>query len=215
MKQYKNLKEKAYEIIKNKIIKLEFEPGEYLEEKLLSDLLGISRTPIREALNILEQEDWIISYPRKGIFVTDVDEKRIDEIFEVRKNFDPLLLKMAYKNLSDMKLSLFRAKFYEHEEMAEEEFLKYDADFHGYIHSSVHNDLVLKMMKNIYEHNRRIRRMGVQKVPHQRILDSNREHVVMIDFILNGEIEKAQEILTKHIEDSHKYYLNVLLDKEL
>ncbi|TDT72263.1 DNA-binding GntR family transcriptional regulator [Hypnocyclicus thermotrophus] len=215
MKSYKNLKEKAYEIIKNKIIMIEFKPGEYLEEKVLSELLEISRTPIREALNVLENEGWIESFPRKGIFVTRIDEEKIDEIYEVRKNFDPLILKMAAKNLSPLKLNLFKHKFENYEEMLEDEFLKYDADFHSYVHSAVKNKYVLKMMKNVYEHNRRIRRLGVQKVPHQRIVDSNKEHLEMIDLILNGEIDKAADLLRKHIENSHKYYLNVLLDKDL
>ncbi|MDN5304167.1 MAG: hypothetical protein PWP46_1049 [Fusobacteriaceae bacterium] len=215
MKSYKNLKEKAYEIIKNKIIMIEFKPGEYLEEKVLSELLGISRTPIREALNVLENEGWIESFPRKGIFVTRIDEEKIDEIYEVRKNFDPLILKMAAKNLSPLKLNLFKQKFENYEKMHEDEFLKYDADFHSYVHSAVKNKYVLKMMKNVYEHNRRIRRLGVQKVPHQRIVDSNKEHLEMIDLILKGEIDKAADLLREHIENSHKYYLNVLLDKDL
>jgi DNA-binding GntR family transcriptional regulator len=215
MKSYKNLKEKAYEIIKNKIIMIEFKPGEYLEEKVLSEILGISRTPIREALNVLENEGWIESFPRKGIFVTRIDEEKIDEIYEVRKNFDPLILKMAAKNLSPLKLNLFKQKFENYEKMHEDEFLKYDADFHSYVHSAVKNKYVLKMMKNVYEHNRRIRRLGVQKVPHQRIVDSNKEHLEMIDLILKGEIDKAADLLREHIENSHKYYLNVLLDKDL
>lgn len=210
MGNYVNLKEKAYDLIKNKIINLEFMPGDYLEEKKLSELLNVSRTPIREALARLEAEMWVSNIPRKGIFVTLVDENMLNNIFQAREYFEPAILGMAFNNLSSIKLNIFRERFLNYENLSQEDKDKLDNDFHLYILNSVDNVFVQNMMVTTFEHVVRVRRLSFDKKLKKRINESNDEHITVIDFILARKKDEAVETLRKHIEKSYTYYLGLL-----
>lgn len=210
MEHYVNLKEKAYELIKNKIMTLEFMPGDYLEEKKLSELLDVSRTPIREALARLEAEMWVITMPRKGIFVTQMDEKMLKNIFEARQYFEPAILGMAFNNLSNIRLNIFRERFAVYQTLPQEEKDKLDNDFHLYILNSVDNLFVKSTMITTFEHVVRVRKLSFDKKINKRISDSNEEHIEIIDLILAGKKEEAMAAIGKHIEKSYIYYLGLL-----
>lgn len=210
MGNYVNLKEKAYDLIKNKIINLEFMPGDYLEEKKLSELLNVSRTPIREALARLEAEMWVSNIPRKGIFVTLVDENMLNNIFGAREYFEPAMLGMAFNNLSNIKLNIFKERFMNYENLSQEDKDKLDNDFHLYILNSVDNIFVQSMMVTTFEHVVRVRKLSFDKKLKKRINESNNEHIKVIDFILEGKKDEAVEALRKHIVKSYVYYLGLL-----
>ena len=210
MANYINLKEKAYNLIKKNIIYLRFMPGDYLEEKKLSELLGVSRTPIREALARLENEQWVVSLPRKGIFVTEVDETMLNNIFEARKYFEPAILGMAFNNLSNIKLNIFKERFKIYETLEQKDRDKLDNDFHLYILNSVDNPFVKNTMITTFEHVVRVRKLSFDKKSKKRISESNDEHIHIIDLILDGKKEEAKKAFQEHIENSYTYYLELL-----
>ena len=78
-----NLKIKAYNYIKNKIISGVYPPNQKIEESEISNELNFSRTPIREAINTLKDEGWITIIPRKGIFVSEISLKDINDILHL------------------------------------------------------------------------------------------------------------------------------------
>lgn len=210
MEGYLNLKEKAYDLIKHKIMDVEFRPGDYLEEKKLSELLDVSRTPIREALARLESELWITSLPRKGMFVTEVDETMLNNIFQARKHFEPVIVRMAFPNLSEIKLKIFKKRFEAYNSLSQEDRDKLDNDFHLYFLNSVDNVFVQSMMKTTFEHLIRVRKLSFDKRSMERIFTSNDEHIHIIDLILDGKKEEAIKAFEKHIENSYIYYLGLL-----
>ena len=85
-----SLKERAYRIIKDKIIRCEYMPGDFLNEKSLIEEIGASRTPIREALNKIEQENLVKIIPKRGVVVSEITMKDISEIFQVRECVSPM-----------------------------------------------------------------------------------------------------------------------------
>ena len=89
MEPKENLKEKAYAIIKNKIICCEYRPGQFLNEQELRESVGASRTPIREALNKLEQEGLLEILPKRGVLVRDITLQEVNAIFEIRCMIEP------------------------------------------------------------------------------------------------------------------------------
>ena len=91
----KNLKLQAYSILKKKIISCEYQPGSMLNEAQLAEELGFSRTPIREAISILEMEGFLCIVPKKGILVTDILLSDIVQIFQARMEIEPIALKLA------------------------------------------------------------------------------------------------------------------------
>ena len=94
MSKKEPLKNIAYDKLKSMILNNEFAPNTYLDEKSLCELLSISRTPIREAINKLEYEDLVQTIPQKGIFVTDFSIQSVYELFQARKEIEPLILKI-------------------------------------------------------------------------------------------------------------------------
>ena len=97
-----NLKIKAYNYIKNKIISGVYPPNQKIEESEISNELNFSRTPIREAINTLKDEGWITIIPRKGIFVSEISLKDINDIFQVRETIEPIILRLAFENLNNI-----------------------------------------------------------------------------------------------------------------
>ena len=103
-----SLKDKAYTIIKERILSGFYEPNTMLNEVALSDELGISRTPIREALNDLEHEMLVNVLPKKGTQVSEINFDVVRDIFQVRMLIEPYILRQ-FGPLID-KLQLLRIK---------------------------------------------------------------------------------------------------------
>ena len=87
-------KDHAYKEIKKGIIQHKVEPGSMLYERSLSESLGISRTPLKLALQQLELEGWIQSVPRKGILVKTINRHDVDEVFQLRKANEVLVIEL-------------------------------------------------------------------------------------------------------------------------
>jgi DNA-binding GntR family transcriptional regulator len=93
--------QRAYDIIKQKILRCEYKPGQLISEKEIVEELNISRTPIREALNKLNGEGLLNIIPKKGIQISDLSIKKLKEIFEIRHLLEPLSVKLAIKNIQE------------------------------------------------------------------------------------------------------------------
>ena len=93
------------------IISGKLEANERIDEDFLSKSLNVSRTPVREAINRLEQEGWINIVPRKGMFVNNISLKEINDIFQVRSNLEPIILEMAFYKVNREDLIDLKEKF--------------------------------------------------------------------------------------------------------
>jgi len=209
MANYKQLKEKSYELIKQEILSNRLESGQYLEEKMLCDMVGASRTPVRESINMLEQERLVQTIPGKGVFVTTVSVQSIKELFQMRRMLEPLALQMAHKNLNiDMLLS-FRDKF-----MVETENKNYaslhqlDYEFHNYINDHSSNEYMIRFLRVLSDNFQRVRTQPFYA--EQRTLGGAREHLTLIELIIDGNIENAKNFLVEHITNTEKYYFKSL-----
>lgn len=198
----KSLKDKAYDELKKLIISGKLEVNERIEEDFLSKSLNVSRTPVREAINRLQQEGWIDIVPRKGMFVKNISLKDINDIFQVRSNLEPIILKMAFnkinredlKNLKDEFLNFSSKNSLTVEEKKKLDTL--DNELHLLILRNCNNNFIIKMMENVYEHNMRIRNISFQ--PPIRRIDAIKEHVNIIESILTDNIQNAIEELKNH-----------------
>ena len=99
MSNQKNYKMQAYDVIKQNILSNRFKPNEYLEEKMLCEMLGISRTPIREAINLLARENLVQVIQNKGVFVTEISIQSVRQLFEARIMLEPMILEKSMPNL--------------------------------------------------------------------------------------------------------------------
>ena len=101
---YQPLREVVCENLRDAIKKGILEPGERLMEVQLADELGISRTPVREAIRKLEQEGYVIMMPRRGTYVADVSEVDVKEIFEIRSALESLATGLAARRIEQEEL---------------------------------------------------------------------------------------------------------------
>lgn len=209
----KSLKEKVYEILKEMIISGKLKYNERIEEDALATSLEVSRTPVREAINKLEQEGWINIIPRRGMFVSNVSLKEINDIFQVRLNIEPIILQMGFSNIPLNECQRLKREF---ESFLDKELTKDEAKtldeldntLHLLILKSCNNNFIEKMMENVYEHNMRLRNQSVQS--NDRRNEATKEHINLIDSILDGDLDKALELIKYHNIKAKEGFFNSL-----
>ncbi len=150
-----NLKLQAYSILKEKIVSCEYSPGSMLNEARLATELGFSRTPIREAISILEMEGFLHIVPKKGILVTDILLSDIVQIFQARMEIEPVALKLAGPNIPREKLLTWKEMFLTDAPSIEHGY-KTDTAMHLGIIGYCNNAYIIDMMKKVFDKNTRI-----------------------------------------------------------
>ena len=150
----KDLKHQVYTTLREKIINCEYPPGSLLNEAQLSIELGVSRTPIREALNRIEHEGFIKILPKKGILVTEVSLNDVLHIFGARLEIEPIALRMAGPYLAEEKLLEFKSKFMGDESDISTAF-RLDTAMHLFIIDHCGNRFIIDMMHRLFDENTR------------------------------------------------------------
>lgn len=210
MANSKNLKLKAYTILKKKILTNELKPNEYLEEKMLCEMLGISRTPIREAISLLVQDNLIQVIPRKGIFVTGITIQSTRDLFEARHLLEPTILKLSFQNMNFDILIEFKDKFIHALEIKDYALLhQLDYEFHNYITSCCRNSFLIKVMNNLSDNFQRVRTQEFYS--ETRTENGAKEHLELIELFIQGDLEKATELLHTHISNTESYYFRSIV----
>ncbi len=195
------VKQKAYNYIKEKIIYCEFQPGTFIDEKLIAEELGVSRTPVRDAINLLESENLVKVIPKKGVIVSKITSKDVFEVFQVREIIEPIAISNFSHNLSLERLNWFK-DIYAKGGFDEETAHKLDDDFHKFIVSAYKNEYMKNVFIDIQDKNKRIRKMsGTLK---SGINITYNEHLSIISLIENMETDLAAKELLAHITASKR-----------
>ncbi len=206
----KNLRLEAYQILKNRILSNEFKPNEYLEEKRICEITGMSRTPVREAINRLVQEKLVTVIPNKGAFVTELNIQSVRELFEARILLEPVILKRAFSNFDLDVLMDFKKIFAEGIEKKDYPYLhQKDYEFHNYINSCCRNAFLFQLMCSLQDQFQRIRTQEFYS--QERTENGAREHIELIEHFLKGDRTGSVVLLRKHIENTQKYFFQSLL----
>ena len=146
---------KAYRFIKQAILKGEFSPGSHLRTELLTEMIGVSRTPIRQALTMLTDEGYVLVNDNKRSHVMDVDEYIAEETFDLLIKLEGYSAGLAAKKISTAALDELEAlhrhmqQVLEEEANPDDEFLDLNAQFHDKIHLSSGNKQLYEMIKKI------------------------------------------------------------------
>ncbi|WP_461204886.1 GntR family transcriptional regulator [Clostridium sp. DL1XJH146] len=203
-----DLKEKSYLYIKEKIITGELKPGESISEDELQEEMGVSRTPIREALMKLENDRLVNIYPRKGIFVSNITAKTIKEVFQIREIIEPKALEIGKDNISKEWLLDIKDKFENVPDELKTEldiknyYVELDKNLHTYIIDMCRNTFLSDVMTNIWYQNQRMRILTFNMEKRNDV--SNQEHIDIINFLLDDEFEKAKGALLSHLSKSEE-----------
>ena len=203
---YESLPERIYKHLKRNIINGVYEPGERLQETDLAEKLNVSRTPVREAFNRLGAEGLVTITPRRGVFVTDLTPKNINDLYELREALEILAVRLALPKMTDGNLETMHKLVEKAKSLNTKEDSKYffelDKEFH---------DTLIELTGNTYliDTNRRLgsgihltRMMRCDEFSmHEKTLQ---EHEGILEALSNNDIERSAELLGNHISNVRK-----------
>ena len=196
----------AYDSIKSAIVNFEFEPGSYLSENLLADVLGMSRTPVREALKLLAQEKLINIYDG-GITVSDISIEDLNEIFIARKALEKEAIKFSFYNFSYEETTSLREswrefliKIEEGDKISWKQIAEKDKELHSNIIYKSNNSYIISLYNNISSQIERYQLLSA--VANNNIVDTINQHIEIIDLIEKNKKDLLVKKVSNHITDS-------------
>lgn len=223
------LQEKVYESIKDSIVKNDLMPGDVLSIDALAEDLGVSPTPVREALAKLSAQGLVENARNKKARVAPISREDILQTYEVRKLLEPYATKVAAEEVAnDSKLSreLERLKeiALDIQEVADqgplnssqyEDYVEVDLGLEETLEMALGDTLLNKMLKQVRNHSLRIRSFteasSDKNVP-EVVKANNEEHLEIINCILEEDFEKSAEAVRQHLNSAENRTLNALED---
>ena len=203
------LKDWAYGIIKNSILSLQFPPGAQLHIEDLADQMGISRTPIREALLKLESDGLVRTVPRVGFFVTEITKRDLEELFELRELLEGYAAERTAPLLTDSDLArmdrLLEIGVSAVERGDLDEFLEIEIAFHTFLIERCNNRRLVEVMKSLEDLTYRERVLSLRSLENVRA--SLTEHQKIADALHRRDGELAGKRMREHIRNVRKRVL--------
>lgn len=212
LESYKPLREVVFETVREAIISGDLAPGERLMEVQLAEDLGVSRTPVREAIRKLELEGLVAMIPRKGAYVADYSIKDVTEVFEIRAALESFAAGLACERATEQELDELRLLAERVWQMAQnndiENLIQVDTDFHERIYQASRNSRLIQMISNLREQIHRFRSTSLASPG--RLEDTLREHKGMVDAIVERDAQLAQKLALEHVENAEDIFLDSL-----
>lgn len=211
--EYMPLRDVVFKTIRQGILKGDLMPGERLMEIALAKNLGVSRTPIREAIRMLELEGLVVMAPRKGAMVAGITEKNLRDVLEVRKALEELAIELVCKRMTDEEieeLSIAQEKFKDAINGSDAmKIAMTDENFHDIIFKGTKNDRLIQLLNNLREQMYRYRLEYVKdKESRNKLLE---EHEGILKAIKSRDVEVAKHNIRVHIENQETTILKNLL----
>lgn len=217
MNEYLPLRDVVFNTLRQAILRGELKPGVRLMEIQLANKLGVSRTPIREALRKLELEGLVNMVPRKGAEVADITEKSLRDVLEVRKALEELSVQLACEKITEEEIEeLKRAAERFKDTLDDQDVTKIaeaDVAFHDIIYTATDNQKLILLLNNLREQMYRYRVEYLKKEEAYPQLIA--EHEELIDNISKRNKEEATRIMCEHIDNQVATVINVIHTKKV
>lgn len=217
MDEYLPLRDVVFKTLRQGILTGELKPGERLMEIHLANKLGVSRTPIREAIRKLELEGLVTMIPRRGAEVAQITEKSMKDVLEVRKVLDNLSVELACDRITEEEKEMLQSACVDFEDAVKtgdfSMIAKTDVAFHDIIVAATRNIRLSQMVNNLAEQMYRYRFEYIKdSTQHNRLVQ---EHKEICDGIVSGNKEKALEAIEAHIDNQEIAVLKqIRIDRE-
>lgn len=206
------LASKAYNQLKDSIISGKLTPGMRLQEESLTEKMGISRTPFREALNRLNSEGLVDIVPKKGARVAQLTEEDLDDLFEVREIIETQFMKKAIENVKPERFKEIKQQLHDAEQGlndAQGNFKEWDKKRREYlvIDRTLHDQLITgagnKYWEQLYLNIRNRIELYGNYLSHDAYWFpvAIKDHHQILDAILDNDIERAQEAMRAHVQN--------------
>ena len=207
--EYMPLRELVFTTLRQAILKGEIQPGERLMEIQLAEKMGVSRTPIREAIRKLANEGLVTMIPRKGAIVAGISEKMLMDVLQVRMTLEKMAYECAFKYITDEQIEELKETEKEFEESVKKNDLvqiaEMDEKIHFTIYNAAQNDKLKEILTNLRENMYRYRmEYAKNKDSRDQLI---KEHNEMIDTLVKRDSVEGLKIVEEHIRNQEKVIL--------
>ncbi len=215
---YKPLRDVVFETLRDAIITQVLKPGERLMEIQRADEMGVSRTPVREAIRKLELEGLVVMVPRKGAYVAGVSMKDIHEVYEVRSALEMLAVTLAAERITEEELdALERQVLRESEEEDKQDgsdldnIIYIDSSFHDIIYQAAHNQRLVQFVNILQEQLQRFRAASLARPGRSKT--ALEEHKQIVEALSDRNGELAARLAREHIENAENAMIASMEEK--
>jgi len=210
----RNLNNVVYQKIKQMMLDYEITPGQRLTFADLAEKLGVSRTPVNNALSLLNKEGFLDFTPNQGYTVHQITKEEADQLYELRTILELGAIEKAIQNLTPAKLKelekrerLFKQAVAENQSRGR---FSLDEEFHAFIVEMSGNYYLVEYFREVYQ--RIFLRHRIRPLKGERVVQVPAEHHDLVEAIRNRDVEKAKRIVTEHIESGKQYIYSFIFD---
>ena len=199
-----SLSARVFHTLREEILSGKYQKDEELKEKTIGEELGVSRTPVREALRQLELEGLVTIIPNRGAFVEGISKDDIQDIYEIRSLLEGLCAKKAVTGITDKELeeleeNLYLTEFHIQKEHFEQ-ILELDNRFHEILYEASKSKMLKHVLSDFHHYVERVRKVSLSGT--KRAKESNEEHKRIVEALKAHDAEKAQQLANQHIMNS-------------
>ena len=210
--QYLPLREVVFRTLRKEILEGELHPGERLMELHLADRLDVSRTPIREAIRMLELEGLVTMVPRRGAFVSDISAKSLIDVLEVRRALEELAAELAAKRISKEQLRKLEEAVAMFEKRIREgdinEMARADEEFHYVILEATGNAKLMQLLAGFREQMYRYRAAYLRhESVHEELTE---EHRSILAALSSHDEKAAVKAMREHIDRQQAFMIDAV-----
>lgn len=196
-----SLRGRVFHRIREDILSGKYEKDEELREITIGTELGVSRTPVREALRQLELEGLVKIIPNKGAYVTGISSKDIHDIYHIRSYLEGLCARWAAENITDEQIGqleeiLYLCDFHAKKEHMEQ-IVELDNKFHEIIYEAGNSKMLEHVLKDFHHYVERVRKVSLSDKA--RAVRSNEEHAAILDALRAHDGELAEKLAHEHM----------------
>ena len=207
--KHKSIRHEVYVFLKNAVLRNDFKAGDRLVEKDLADRMGISRTPVREAIRQLEPEGLVTNIPRKGVVVVGVSIKDALEIYTIRAVLEGLAAGLAAKSVTEKELEKFEEILNEMEKYIEKEnankLITLHSNFHDFLAKCSKNERLYRIIVSLQDYVKKYARISYSLPGRLKI--GWEEHRKIIDAIKQSDVEGAESTARINIMHGKEAFL--------
>ena len=216
MNAYLPLRDVVFNTLREAILKGDLKPGERLMELQLASKLGVSRTPIREAIRMLEQEGLAVTTPRKGAEVAKMTLKDMEDVLEIRDALDELAVRIACQKISDEQLKQLEDMKELFEKSTQtgnvKKIAEADVTFHDVIYEATGNPKLVTLLNNLREQVYRYRVEYIKDPKNYPTLIA--EHEAILESLQNRDVKNAVEAMHVHVANQAEAVKTVIQEQE-
>lgn len=210
------LRDVVYKTIRNAILKGELKPGSRLMEIHLASSLGVSRTPVREAIRLLEREGLAVTYPRRGAQVAHMSVKDLEDVIEIREALDVLAANKTCENVDATIIEKLENEIEAFKNVVNSddfrEIVKADEAFHNVIYESANNPKLTEIVNSLREQMYRYRYEYIKEK--DMMVNLLKEHEKILEAIRKKDKAGVTKMMKEHLENQYKTVKELIEKRE-